>query len=52
MRRVSAFIGMVLLVAVIVMLVWRVYAHHRSGSDGDVTNSVIAKTAETELLSC
>ena len=43
-RRVSAFLGIVALVAVALLLMWRVYAHHR-GVDSD-ENAVVWRIEE------
>jgi hypothetical protein len=43
LRRLTAFLGMLLLVAIVTMLVWRVYLHHRAAdSDDDVAASIAA----------
>ncbi|GAC1394862.1 MAG: hypothetical protein NVSMB68_11180 [Thermoanaerobaculia bacterium] len=41
-RRVSAVLGIVLIVGLAVLLMWRVYLHHRAGGDEDDEPGVIA----------
>jgi len=36
LRRVAAFAGIVLLVAVALLLMWRVYAHHRQTESDEI----------------
>jgi hypothetical protein len=44
MRRLFAILGMLLVVAIVLTLVWRVYLHHRAAdSDEDATHAVIAR---------
>ncbi len=53
-RRLGAFIGIVVIVGLTVLLMWRVYLHHRAGGGGDDEPGVIAArvtpaSAEREL---
>lgn len=41
-RRVTALLGIIMIVGLALLLMWRVYLHHRAGGDEDDEPGVIA----------
>ena len=44
-RRITAVIGIFAIVILALLLMWRVYLHHRAGADDDDVSGVIAVLA-------
>jgi hypothetical protein len=42
MRRLTAMLGIIVIVGLALLLMWRVYLHHRSGSDDDEPGVIAA----------
>jgi hypothetical protein len=49
-RRISAMLGIVVIVALALLLMWRVYLHHRAAGDDEDVPGVIASATVARLV--
>lgn len=50
-RRISAMLGIAIILGLVVLLMWRVYLHHRAAGDADDEPGVIAAVEVSPLRS-
>jgi Na+/proline symporter len=50
-RRISAVLGILAIVFLVLLLMWRVYLHHRAGGDEDDEPGVIASLSAPHVMS-
>lgn len=48
-RRISAVLGILAIVVLVLLLMWRVYLHHRAGGDEDDEPGVIASLSGAQV---
>lgn len=48
-RRISAVLGILAIVVLVLLLMWRVYLHHRAGGDEDDEPGVIASLSTSQV---
>jgi hypothetical protein len=52
MRRIGAMLGIVIIVGLVCILMWRVYLHHRQSGDESDEPGVIAVLANPPVVAC